>query len=509
MKLSPDILYWRMKEQLHTVTLQGRNGSDLVLQRPEFYLDRNKVFEKNRVYVCSGDHLPQRPGIGENVCLICLGHHWNLNAYYDRCSVILVEGQWDIFQVFNLVQGIFDRYDRWEEQLWTVLRHGASLSQMLEASRGIFENPLLLMGSDFRYLGVTEEAYLQKELGLRLDTESFDPEKMATFLSLHDISTHVREPLLLELQGRRSLSVNIFDQEEYLGCLTVFEGQRPFRDSDSTLAVFLCKLLRQGIQQNPVLASTRSAVRRALRSIIGGQSVDFEYRRALSMENGSHSWVCIRLLPASGKPALPGAYLSASLEAQCPGAMAFEYGDSVAGFLPAAATEQETVEPLLPVLEKLGLLCGISAVFSSLYDANHAWFQASGALENGLSQDKGRGVFYFQDYLLPQLLTGALASRPAWVFYPEGLKRLKAHDETSQVSYLHTLGVYLDNHLSVTKTAAALYLHRSTLLDRLAHITQLLDGDLKDPDFCLTLHILLRAERAQPLPLPPSPSGKG
>ena len=118
-------------------------------------------------------------------------------------------------------------------------------------------------------------------------------------------------------------------------------------------------------------------------------------------------------------------------------------------------------------------------------------------------------MFYFQDYLLPQLLTGALASRPAWVFYPEGLKRLKAHDETSQVSYLHTLGVYLDNHLSVTKTAAALYLHRSTLLDRLAHITQLLDGDLKDPDFCLTLHILLRAERAQPLPLPPSPSGKG
>ena len=142
---------------------------------------------------------------------------------------------------------------------------------------------------------------------------------MATFLSLHDISTHVREPLLLELQGRRSLSVNIFDQEEYLGCLTILEGQRPFRDSDSTLAVFLCKLLRQGIQQNPVLASTRSAVRRALRSIIGGQSVDFEHRRALSMENGSHSWVCIRLLPASGKPALPGAYLSASLKSNAPG----------------------------------------------------------------------------------------------------------------------------------------------------------------------------------------------
>ena len=35
------------------------------------------------------------------------------------------------------------------------------------------------------------------------------------------------------------------------------------------------------------------------------------------------------------------------------------------------------------------------------------------------------------------------------------------------------------------------------LLDRLAHITQLLGCDLKNPDFCLTLGILLRAELQQ------------
>lgn len=89
------------------------------------------------------------------------------------------------------------------------------------------------------------------------------------------------------------------------------------------------------------------------------------------------------------------------------------------------------------------------------------------------------------------------AGRPSWVYYPDGLKKLKAHDENSQVSYLETLRIYLDNNLSVTKTAAALYLHRSTLLDRLAHITQMLGCDLKNPDFCLTLGILLRAELQQ------------
>ena len=159
--------------------------------------------------------------------------------------------------------------------------------------------------------------------------------------------------------------------------------------------------------------------------------------------------------------------------------------------------KKESMESLRPGLEKLGVVCGISSSFSNLYDANHAWFQASAALQNGLCQGNGASIFYFQNYLLPQLLSGALSGRPTWVFYTEGLKRLKEHDDHSQVSYLHTLRIYLDNNLSVAKTASALFLHRSTLLDRLAHITAMLGSDLKDPDYCLTLGIILRAELEQ------------
>ena len=137
MKLCADILYWRLKEELKTVELHGAGSLELTLSRPEFYLDRTQTFEKNRVYVCSADHLPARPSLRENVCLVCLGQHWNLAAFYDRCSVIVVEADTDIFRVFNLVQHIFDRYEAWEEQLWHILRHGASLPQMLEVSRDI------------------------------------------------------------------------------------------------------------------------------------------------------------------------------------------------------------------------------------------------------------------------------------------------------------------------------------------------------------------------------------
>ena len=111
MKLCADILYWRLKEELTGVLFHGRKNSTLILNRPEFYLDRSQSFEENSVYVCSADHLPQTPELGENVCLVCLGEHWNLNAYYERCSVILIHGSQDIFRIFNLVQEVFNQYD--------------------------------------------------------------------------------------------------------------------------------------------------------------------------------------------------------------------------------------------------------------------------------------------------------------------------------------------------------------------------------------------------------------
>lgn len=135
---------------------------------------------------------------------------------------------------------------------------------------------------------------------------------------------------------------------------------------------------------------------------------------------------------------LSGTYLSAALEERHPGSFAFEFEDAVVEFLPADQVQKESMDSLTSVLEKLGAICGVSSSFTNLYDGNHAWFQASAALQNGLSQEDNSIIFYFQDYLLPQLQQCS-GGRPSWVYYTEGLKRLKKHDDSSQVSYLHTL----------------------------------------------------------------------
>ena len=74
----------------------------------------------------------------------------------------------------------------------------------------------------------------------------------------------------------------------------------------------------------------------------------------------------------------------------------------------------------------------------------------------------------------------------------KGICQLLEHDLASQANYVTTLRTYLNNNMNITKTAEDLFVHRSTLLDRLKRIEGLLQTDLEDPDERLRLQITLK-----------------
>jgi DNA-binding PucR family transcriptional regulator len=59
--------------------------------------------------------------------------------------------------------------------------------------------------------------------------------------------------------------------------------------------------------------------------------------------------------------------------------------------------------------------------------------------------------------------------------------QLYSQSRKGSVDYWETLKVYLNNEMNATQTAKELYLHRSTLLQRLAKINTVLGLDLHNP----------------------------
>lgn len=492
MRLNADIIYHNLKDTLD-VTIYGMCETELALYRPEFYLDRSSRFLENHVYVCSADHLPEDPVIEDNVLLICLGEAPQREKFEKRCGILSVSSREDIFRVFNTVQGIFNKYEAWEAELSRILRRSASLQELLEASRVIFNNPMLLIGSDFSYLAYTEHDYLQNQLGIRLDSPAFDPDLLDAFLSLHELATDIKEPLLLSLMGRSTLSVNLFDVDDFLGCITVFGEYRDFRSSDIQLCQFLAENIRQAFLLKPHLAGDRSSLRRSLLHIISGQPLSQEQRNVIIRYGDHGDLVCVAFRPAPDSRPLPSGYVSSLIEEQFKDSLAFEYDSGIAAVIPV---EQGIGPQLASLLQKLRLICGVSHPFPDLHESAYAYYQASSALDTGTRIAPGGSIYRFEDYILPLLLRNATADIPARYFYIEGLSRLAAHDACAPVSYLDTLKNYLDSSMSIAETARKMNLHRSSLIDRLNRITQILDCDLTDPNQRLAIQIVLSAEQA-------------
>jgi DNA-binding PucR family transcriptional regulator len=90
------------------------------------------------------------------------------------------------------------------------------------------------------------------------------------------------------------------------------------------------------------------------------------------------------------------------------------------------------------------------------------------------------------------MVIGSLGELPVQMLCPPGLISLIEHDKVSSTSYLETLRCFLENNTNVTRTAAELFVHRSTLLERLTRIRRELDVDLDDPDMQLRLRMILK-----------------
>ena len=141
----------------------------------------------------------------------------------------------------------------------------------------------------------------------------------------------------------------------------------------------------------------------------------------------------------------------------------------------------------------MDVVVGISDAFSDLLKVRLYYDQAVSALVGSGFREQQSRCYEFRQYALIKLVINAIGDFPLEMYMTDGLKRVVEHDREGSISYTETLRCYLANNMNIAKTASDLFIHRSTLLDRIARIKRELGNDLKDPDERLRLEILLKA----------------
>jgi PucR family transcriptional regulator, purine catabolism regulatory protein len=137
---------------------------------------------------------------------------------------------------------------------------------------------------------------------------------------------------------------------------------------------------------------------------------------------------------------------------------------------------------------------GISSASREVDALRKLYYQAENTLTTATAIDKSNHkVWVYEDLgFLGDLLTYSQKTHN-FNRYIDVLEKIEQYDHKKNTKYLQTLEIYLDYLGNANQAAQALFIHRNTLYQRLAKISDLWGIDFKDPLIVINLNLAIKA----------------
>ncbi len=145
--------------------------------------------------------------------------------------------------------------------------------------------------------------------------------------------------------------------------------------------------------------------------------------------------------------------------------------------------------------EKYHLLIGISREFHDLVDIRRFFNQAEKALDYGeiyVNKNWKHPLYYFQDYMLFEMLELVRKNADLNDFVNPRLLRLIRYDKEKETDYMTTLFEFLEHSQNIKQTADAMYVHKNTLIYRIEKIKSILEYDFSNSWENFTIYLSFR-----------------
>lgn len=502
MQLTSILLYQNLKEKFHIADYRLVSEKQ-PLARPFFY-EADRGLQSHHIYltedILEQEVLQAMPG---DVFFIICQKNVLSKLPAGNYSCLLLSDDTSLIQVFNCIQAIFDEYEEWERQMISICRQDGSLADLLEASRGIFKNPLLIVGPDFS---------LEAQAGLRELPDEYNVYKESSLLierinafSQDDsfyIPDQQRTPVMFPsyITGYRSLNMNLFldDHAEYQ--LSVVENHTPISEAHWYLITILAQQAEYIIHRMRSDSSSRSnTLYSVFQRILSDKTADYmEISRLLQVVGWlpEHEYLCSVIRVADAAHSLLNAkticqYIGNEFLASC----SIVFKEHVVSFYNLSLLEQEpedVFQTLVYFIRDSMLTAGYSNAMSGHMNLRRQYLQALTALTMGAQIQPERWIHHFSQIVLPYILRQITKTFPGEMLCHEKLLELQKADENQGTEYIKTLRVYLAHNLNAVQSAKTLFIHRSTFLYRLEKIKVILETDLEDADELFYLNLSLR-----------------
>lgn len=457
-------------------------------------------FQEGGVYLAESEIFPNNPVFPEECGIISIGPAAKI--YREGCcDYIELDSAEDFMEVFNQLQHAYDQYDSWHNLVKDALASGNSLQEIFDATLPLFDNPIYCTDASYNllayseYPGLTEppQPYNDPDIRNRMLNElKTEPH--------YEQSFYTTEPTLWSdcVTPYDTIYCNIFYEETYYGKVMIDERIRTFQPSDYVLAGELCNIVKMALARSSLFPGNEIRVfDKLIIEALNGMSIDHSLLQHELKMRGWSAYTCyfcaIVYMDERDLVANSVSSCCTQIERNLKYCCAFPYEDKAVIIVPLEAWKNKTdyfASDLSPILRDGLYKAAISGVFTDFAHIRSYYEQAVMALNMGLKSDSTDWIFYYEQYVLSYMLECCSGTLPPLLLCRPQLLKLMEYDKNNNVPYVKTLKAFIENNCSQAQTCRSLYLHRSTLLQRLTRIRQITGYDLTDEKICLYLRLI-------------------
>lgn len=411
-----------------------------------------------------------------------------------RCSFV---------ELVNGTMAVFARYADLERELYGIISSGGSLSELCCAAGRFFRNPVYVHDNMFCVIGqstgveglfefsdITNKPHIPLWL---INEYKFDKEYKKTYVR--------RQAGVWENEESgddgRSLYVNLWEEEEYLGRLIVHETESAIRPGQFRAAEYFAGYVLLWLKNQTLSARQRSYSyeQTFIDLITQGQTDERNLKTVLGILNWKQEdrYLCLKLQSQNVEDIIHSDLaLNSRLSTVLGGHVSFRYQQKICTIVNLSMSGidlGELRQRLAPLVRDSCLYVGISNPVRGIHAIRRGFLQADFALDYITGTDSSDWMVLFSACALSYIQTCACEKLPGEMVAHPVLLELREYDRLQGSRYYETLRVYLQCERSIPATAAALIIHRTTLTYRLGKIMELTRLNLDNPD--LRLYLLL------------------
>ena len=507
MKLSAKLLAYYLRKK-YGISMSDEMSTEPCLHYPVIYRDRNRELF-NIIYIVDSPSFSLPEHLLKRSMLIFTGcqppEHVRI-----RPNVCVVPSDATAGEVFLYLQGIFDLYSAWDEALIKSRLGNRPIQNLLDITAGhVISNPMTLMGMDFTVIATratnygelrnsvlgTNEATFDLVNAMKNDPNYEDLVQQEGFFTYP--GNHIASPMLC---------VNIRRSQKPAFRLFITPGEVPLDDTFGFVMEHLAEYISHALATNTAVNRDSShSMHQIFHNILSDPSADYvqvSQQLAALGWSSAHSYRCI-LVEAGVLDAknLTLRSICSYIENAIPASCAIEHRGNAVVFINVdlcTLSDNEISQRLAGFIRDSMLNAGYSRTLLGHFNFQRQYLQASLALSVGRRKNPSHWIHHFNDVALTYMLEQTTRRLPAYMLAHERLLALKNMADSSNSPLYHTLQVYLENHLNLTKTSEDLFIHRSTLLYRLDKIHNILHSDYDNPEELLYLMLsfkILEQER--------------